>query len=373
MSVFEEACADRYAPARTAADQGRPVAGYLCTYAPVELLHAGGYLPVRIFGHVDGDTRLADSHLQVVACSFVRSAFNRALAGDLEFLSAMVFSHTCDTLQNLAGIWRQNVPDYTHLVVSTPVAMDTDTAQSFLTGELGKARAVLAKATGTISDEALDASIRLYDEHRAAMQRLFDLRRTRPGVISSRDQLAVVLAAFFMPVEDHLPALERLLEAAEPIKPEEDSSLPRVVVVGSVCASEDYLAVLEDSGCVVVDDELCTGTRAFAIEPCSDGPPLERLARMYLSRVPCASKYSSRFDIGRHVLEKAQRAGADGVIFLLTKCCDPWAFDYPHMRDALEGAGIPSMFVEIEQHMLPGEQLRTRFSAFAEMLRAGGA
>jgi len=94
---------------------------------------------------------------------------------------------------------------------------------------------------------------------------------------------------------------------------------------------------------------------------------------MYLSRVPCASKYSSRFDIGRHVLEKAQRAEADGVIFLLTKCCDPWAFDYPHMRDALEGAGIPSMLVEIEQHMLPGEQLRTRFSAFAEMLQAGGA
>ena len=69
----------------------------------------------------------------------------------------------------------------------------------------------------------------------------------------------------------------------------------------------------------------------------------------------------------------ARAARADGVIFLLTKFCDPWAFDYPGVREALDAASIPSLLVEIEQDLRPSAHFSTRIGAFAEMIasRAG--
>ena len=124
-----------------------------------------------------------------------------------------------------------------------------------------------------------------------------------------------------------------------------------------------------------MDDDQFTGSRAFAVEEQACDDPLEGLARMYLSRRPCASKHRAGHSFGRDLLARARNAQADGVIFLFTKFCDPWAFDYPDMREALEEAGVPSQLVEIEQHVAPAEQFHTRVAAFAEMVEAlqGGA
>jgi benzoyl-CoA reductase/2-hydroxyglutaryl-CoA dehydratase subunit BcrC/BadD/HgdB len=43
------------------------------------------------------------------------------------------------------------------------------------------------------------------------------------------------------------------------------------------------------------------------------------------------------------------------------------------MTKTLEGAGMPVLLLEIEQHLPVPEQLRTRAAAFVETLPAGGA
>ena len=59
---------------------------------------------------------------------------------------------------------------------------------------------------------------------------------------------------------------------------------------------------------------------------------------------------------------------AQGVIFVILKFCDPHAFDYPHIRQILEKAGIPSMLLEIEDQQTSEEQVKTRVEAFVELL-----
>jgi bcr-type benzoyl-CoA reductase subunit C len=370
LEIFASVCADHYGTARAAAERAEKVAGYMCTYTPIELLHAAGYLPVRIFGR-EGAISRADGHLQVFACTLARSALDMALSGELGFLRLMAFPHTCDTIQNLAEIWKENMPETPVLTVSTPVWVDSEHALEFYREELARARRFLEAQIGTeISDGSIDASIKLHDEHRSMMRRLYEVRRARPGSLSGAEMLSVVLASFLMPREEHLRAVTELVGDLESVEPEADSSLPKVVVIGAACRSEDYLAVIEDAGCIVVDDELCTGSRAFAIEPVADGDTIERLARMYLTRIPCASKHCPGFDRSASLVEKVRRSGADAVVFLYTKFCDPWAFDYPYLRDALDESGIPSLLVEIEQNVPPAEQIKTRFSAFAEMIGA---
>jgi len=370
MEIFESVCANPYATARAAAERGEKVAGYMCTYTPVELLDAAGYFPVRILGR-EGAISQSDGHLQVYACSLARSVLDMLLSDELGFLDLMMFPHTCDTIQSLAEIWKQNALDIPALTVSTPVWTDGPHAFDFYRKELDRARRSLEAHTGTeISDSSITDSIALYNEHRSAMRQLYELRRARPGILSGAQMLSVVLAWFLMPTNEHLHALTQLVADLESAETEPAATVPRVLLVGAACRGQEYLSVIEDAGSVVVDDELCTGSRAFAIEPGPDGDPFGQLARMYLRRVPCASKHCPTFNMGDHVAEKARGSRADGVIFLYTKFCDPWGFDYPYIRDALETAEIPSLLVEIEQHLPPSEQLKTRLSAFVEMLEA---
>jgi bcr-type benzoyl-CoA reductase subunit C len=371
VDVFRSVSANLYEPARTAAQRGQKVAGYMCTYTPVELLDAAGYVPVRILGRM-GSVSRADSHLQVFACSLARSALDMALSGELDFLSLMVFSHTCDTMQNLVDIWAANISDAPVFAISTPVEVDTSHAHDFYRQELVRMQRFLEAERGSaITDEELTASIRGYDEHRAMMRRLYAVRRANPERLSGRDMLSVVLSWFVMPREEHARILERLVDDVESAQQTLTDGRPRVYVVGSICSSPDYVRAIEDAGCVIADDDLCTGSRAFLVEAPPDADPLGRLARMYLSRSPCPAKHYPGYDPGTYILEQARESQAEGVIFLLTKFCDPWAFDYTYVRERLRKEGMPSILLEIEQHVPPSEQFRTRVSAFAEMLSAG--
>lgn len=364
---LEEVCRDPLATARALAQDGRRVAAHMCTYTPEELLHAAGYVPIRILGW-SAETQLADGLIQAYACSLARSALALGLSGQLDFAELMVFPHTCDTIQNLTDIWQRNVPSMKTIAVSTPVATNGETEVTFYRAELQRVRCLLGELDAPVTDEALKDSLALYAAHRAAMRRLYDIRRANPAALSARAMASVTGSSFLMPKDTHLAEVEALNEALEAPPTPEGGSRPRLFVVGAACSSEAYAAVIEDAGACIADDNLCTGARAFAMQETGCEDPIEELARNHLSRVPCPAKHRPGFDPGAAVLEDARRAKADGVVFLFTKFCDPWAFDYPCMRDALEAAGIPSLLVEIEQHVPPSAQLETRIAAFVEML-----
>lgn len=371
LDVFDAVCSDFYAPARAAAAAGRKVAGFLCSYAPQELVHAAGYLPVRVLGRMGGTPR-ADELLQAFACSFARSSFDAALAGEFAFLDLVVFSHTCDTMQNVADLWRRNRPEQEVLIVSLPTHTKGGPARTYFRKELGRVRAHIEAVAGTISDDALKSSIALYQRQRALVQRLYALRREHPGCITGRQLLSVVVSSMLMPKEEHLDLLESFvggLDGAENGR----SGIPKIFVAGSVCQNTGFIHAIEDSGCVVVDDDLCMGSRSFCLPDAPSGDPMDALTDMYLGRRPCPAFHAPGFDPGAHLVECARAAQADGVVFLLTKFCDPWYFDYPHVSSALEDAGIPSLLIEVEQNLPVPAQFHTRVQAFLEMLevRAG--
>jgi len=369
IKKFEAVCADPYGTARAAAAGGAKVAGHMCTYTPEELLHAAGYLPVRILGWSD-TTQRADGLLQAYACSLARAALELALSGQLDFLNLMVFSHTCDTIQNLTDIWQRNVSGMNHLVLATPVNVRGEDSIAFYKRELERARGCLETFGSRFDDAVIEDSMRLYARHREAMRRLYALRQANPERLSVRQMLSVVLSSFLVRKEDHLAWLGDLIATIEKMPDAPATKRPRILVVGSVCQTGDYLGTIEDAGCFVADDDLCTGSRAFATVADAGTNPLDALARRYLARKPCPAKHAPGHDIGASLRTAVQQAQADGVVFLFTKFCDPWAFDYPYIHDTLEEAGVPSLLVEIEQHVPASEQYKTRVEAFAEMLGA---
>jgi bcr-type benzoyl-CoA reductase subunit C len=342
----------------------------MCTYTPEELLHAAGMLPVRLLGWTD-TTHRADGLIQTYACSLARAVLDLGLSGQIDFIDTMVFSHTCDTIQNLADIWRLNLPGMDVITLSTPVDVGSPHAARFYRSELARARRQLENRVGPISDESIAAAIDLYSMHRSEMRRLFAIRREHPGSIGASAVQTVALASFVMPKDEHLDLLRQLVgEVSERSSESPAPDLPRVFVAGAACQQPELLEAIEEAECLVVGDDLCTGERGFAIERVDAADPLESIARMYLGRRPCASKHLSGHNYAKWLLKTSRDSGADGVVLLFTKFCDPWAFEYPGIRAEFDAAGVPLLLLEVEQHMPPTAQFETRVAAFAEIVGA---
>ena len=126
--------------------------------------------------------------------------------------------------------------------------------------------------------------------------------------------------------------------------------------------------VIEDSGGVVVWDDLCTGSRYFQGAIGLNGDIIETIAQRYLQRAICPAKHSGILNRGNELIRIAKQNKARGVIFLFLKFCDPHAFDYPYLKTLLEKEGIPSMLYEIEEQLLSEGQFRTRCEAFLDMI-----
>ena len=63
---------------------GHRAMGYFCTYVPEEIIHAAGFVPVRIRSGDQTPSR-ADAHLQSYTSALCRSALDQALRGHLSF------------------------------------------------------------------------------------------------------------------------------------------------------------------------------------------------------------------------------------------------------------------------------------------------
>ncbi|MDP3047100.1 MAG: 2-hydroxyacyl-CoA dehydratase family protein, partial [Chloroflexota bacterium] len=67
----------------TARFPGRRALGYLCSYLPEEIIHAAGFVPLRILPAGAASPR-ADAHLQSYTCSLARGCLERSLTGELD-------------------------------------------------------------------------------------------------------------------------------------------------------------------------------------------------------------------------------------------------------------------------------------------------
>lgn len=367
LQPFYAVLEDFYKSAREAKNNGEKVAGYFCTYSPQELLHSAGYFPVRIIGS-EGTTPLADQWLQPFACSFAKSTLQAGLSGNFNFLDLVMFSHTCDTMQNLVEIWRRRVPGIKVLIASTPNLAEGEIALNYLVRELARVKEELENISGSkITDENLLKSIQIYDSHRANMKNLYNLRRKNPSALNGEDMFAIVMSSFLIKKEKHNEMLENLIQEIKML-PLKDVDKPKVIVGGSVCQAQGFIQAIESAGAFVCDDDLCMGSRSYVLPPIYDGAPIEILARMYLSRIPCPAFHKPEYDPADYLLDKISASGAKGVIFLHTKFCDPYAFNYPHLRKTLEKEGIKTLLIEVEQNQPVSESFKTRVSAFIETL-----
>ena len=144
-----------------------------------------------------------------------------------------------------------------------------------------------------------------------------------------------------------------------------------MVVEGSFCEQPpvDLIAAIEEAGCYILDDDFLLGWRWFTDDVPVDGNPIRALAQSYVDRSVFSSvKHDTRESKATHLIQKVRESGADAVMILAPKFCEPALFDYALYRGALEEAGIPHLFLEYEEKMWIYDSLQTQVETFVESM-----
>lgn len=351
------------------------VIGCYPVYSPVELVHAAGALPVGVIGAGNQlEIAHADARFQSFICSVVKSTLELGLTDRLACLDGILFHSICDPARNLAAVFARNFPALRVEYIHYPQNFSSPAAVAYLVGELQRIGSVLAEVTGRqVSPAALRDSIALYNRWRARVRDLYTLRRRAPERLSAAESFLLLRAGTLMPVEEHLPLLEAALrELAQ--RPAKRQDRVAVLVEGAFCEQPpvDLIAALEQAGCYLLDDDFLLGWRWFVDDVPEDGDPLEALATSYIDRsVSCGTKHDTRTARAAHLVERVRAVGADAVLFLCAKFCEPALFDYALYRRALEEAGIPHLFLEFEEKMWIFDRMRGEVETFVESMLFG--
>lgn len=364
---FYQAVKDPATAALALKKDDKKIIGYLCSYAPEELIFAAGCHPMRLFSS-KADIQMADNHLQAYCCSLVRGILEDGLSGTLEFLDGAVFPHTCDSIQRLSDIWRLNMEFSFFADVIMPAKLTSQAARTYMGQVLEKLKTDLEAYTGTpITEDTLSESIALFNRIRKLLAKVYTLKAEHPALITGKDLFTVIKGSMIMDrrqLANHLETLAGVLEHTD----SPHTNPKRLILSGSVCDMPDLYTLIETAGGIVVGDDLCSGQRWFEGIIPDDVPPMEGLTARYTDRVICPAKHSGTTARSQALIDLVKEKKAGGVIFTLLKFCDPHAFDYPYLKEALDREGIRHLHLEMDDSQDSGGQMATRLETFIHMI-----
>jgi benzoyl-CoA reductase subunit C len=349
--------------------QGKKILGYMCMFAPPEIMHAAGVLPYRLRGDLRQPITRAHTYMEPFGCPYVRNLFDRDLKGENAFLDGIVMSHSCDTVQRIYGIWTfEHKPPFHHFVnvPHTPVPW----SREFYKRELGFFKEKMEEFSGNrITDEDLRKAIALYNRNRGLLRELYELRKVDPPLISGTQVLEVLVAGMGIPIEEFNALVHEVIEEVKTRPGSLQKKAARLMVYGCVCDDTTFVSLVEESGANVVTDDTCIGTRSFLHDAPETGDPLDALVKIYFDEFLCPRTYRGP-DIARfqYLVDLSHQYHANGVVMYIYAFCDPHKFDVPDIKIYLEDAGIPALLIDDDYSMTNLEAIRTRIQAFVEML-----
>ena len=349
--------------------EGKKVVGYTCTYTPEEIIHAAGILPYRIRGTGSTGTTLADVWYGPTNCSYPRCCFELVLEGRYDFLDGAVLGYSCDHMRRMYDNWKaqEKTPSFIHYL-GIPHST-TEYGLEYYMEEVVNLKEHLEKHFEIeITDGRLKDAIKLYDETRNLLRKLYELRWKDTPRITGAETLAIILAGTAMSKGEYNLLLKELIKEVE--SREGISEGYRLMIVGSVNDDPSLVKLIEDLGAIVVADSLCFGARYFWDSVEEEGDPLRAIVTRYYNHISCPrmfGEYPRRLEFVKDMVKKGN---VDGVILEHMKFCDMHGAENMLYARDLEKEGIPAL--RLERHYGPLAdigRIRTRVEAFLERIK----
>ncbi|MBM6827125.1 acyl-CoA dehydratase activase [Mordavella massiliensis] len=279
--------------------------GYICKYAPIEVLESMGAKMERIEPDVTNFSQ-AEIRMHPNICSFAKGVLETVMEKDYE---GIILTTCCDSIRRLYDVLKEEFPDKFIYMLDTPR---------------------LVKEVGVdLYEQRIRAMIRAYEE-------------------------------FSGKSFDEKVFLEYLKGKEEPQQNGVKDRSLNIGILGAR-ANENIGKILEQRGANVAFDLTCTGVgrRLFWDEK----EPLKEYARGLLSQFPCMRMEQAA---NRDELIRRYADSVDGIIYHTVQFCDNYAYEYAWLKDWLKK---PLLLLETDYTKQSYGQILTRIEAFLESLQ----
>lgn len=356
--------------------KGGKVFGTFCVYVPDEIVFAADAIATGLCGGSQFWVPGGEKVLPTNTCPMIKASVGARIDRTCPFFriaDMYVGETTCDGKKKAWEILAEDVPVH---VMNLPQMKRAKDVQAWAE-EIETFKNIVEEFTGNkVTADKLAESIKLINNKRKALERLYDLRKNETLPISGCDALLISQIAFYDDPARFTQMTNKLCDELEKRVADGVSVVPagtkRIMLTGTPLAIPNWKLhnIVETSGAAVVCEEMCTGTRYFEKLVDESGTTLEEqyqaLANRYMNiNCACFTPNSGRID---DILRLAKEYKVDGIIDVNLKFCNLHDTEGYFVERAMKEAGIPVLGIETDYTDSDAQQLRTRVSAFIEML-----
>ena len=355
-------------------EKGSKVVGVYCSYAPVELIWAMGGVPAVLCAFSNAPIAKAEETLPANLCPLIKSSFGfieLKTCPFFELTDAVAGETTCDGKKKMFELIEQHRPLY---VMDLPQCPTNDGAVEYWKHSIAGFKNFLeATFHTTITDSALEESIKESNRKNALVEEIFIFGAEKPAVITWQEMYAVATYAM---VSNGSEAIAKLREIIAILTERCDKGIivsrenaKRVLITGSPVGG-DVLKVLkidDEEGAAIVGLDNCTGLKPYLgkIEEGS-GDPLLAIAKRYL-KIPCACMTPNT---GRTSTLRKQVAllHPDLVLDLVLQSCHTYNVEAAKMESYIRNT-LETNYLKVVTDFSTQDlgQLKTRIGAALEM------
>jgi len=355
---------------------GQKVFGTFCVYVPDEVVIAANGIVTGLCGGSQFWVPDGEAVLPKGTCPLIKASIGARLGKTCPFFriaDMYVGETTCDGKKKAWEILGTDVP--MHVMDIPQMKREKDIVK--WTEEIKDFAKIVEEVTGNeITPESLEAAIKLINEKRKAMARVYEARKAANIPISGKDALLMSQIAFFDDPARCAQMCNKLADELEQRIADGVSVFPagtkRIMLTGTPMAIPNWKLhhIIETSGAAVVCEETCTGTRYFEGQVEEGKATLDEQYRAIAERYmgincACFTPNSGRVE---DIIRLAKEYNVDGVIDVNLKFCCLYDTEGYTVEAALKEAGIPVLGIETDYADEDSEQLKTRIEAFIEML-----
>ena len=374
--VFEEFAEQRknsFLAVKQLKDQGIPVVGSYCTYFPQEIAMAMGAATVSLCSTSDETIAEAEKDLPKNLCPLIKSSYGFAKTDKCPFFyfsDVVVGETTCDGKKKMYELMSEFKDTF---VMELPNSQSENSLKLWKKEIIRFKEYLEKKFDVEITEEQIREAVKVNNEARRSLKKLYEVMRHDPAPISGYDLFKVLYGSTFKFDRKQIPGeVNALVDKIEKEYAEGkmQGKKPRILITGCPIggATEKVIRAVEDNGGIVVTYENCSGAKSIDKLVDENNPDVyDAIARRYLN-IGCSvmTPNPNRFELLGRLIDEYQ---VDGVVEMTLQACHTYNVETLSVRRFVnEEKHIPYINVETDYSQADIGQLNTRITAFIEML-----